>query len=102
MPYQPDRVEVLLADAPDTPIIVLADQRDLAAWEACPINDPDRSQPVTATRWVAFHAMQRNHQLPNSSITWDRFNTELCLKASVVNEPAADEGEEGDEGPLEG
>lgn len=99
MSYQPDIVEVILdRNGKEETITVKVDQRDLAAWEGCDVNIPDRAQLYTATRWMAWHAARRAGQIGRDA-TWEKFNEDLCLKASVVNaEPAA--AEEDDDGPL--
>lgn len=101
MSYQPDHVEVIIdRNGTQETLLVLVDQRDLAAWEGCDVNIPDRAQVLTATRWMTWNAARRAGQF-DKSVTWEKFNTDLCLKASVVNaEPAVEEEDDSD--PLVG
>lgn len=99
MSYQPDIVEVILTPQGSDPIMVQVDQRDLAAWEGCDVNIPDRPQLYTATRWMAWNAARRAGQI-EKELSWEKFNEHRCLKASVVSQPSAEDEEDGD--PLAG
>lgn len=101
MSYQPDIVEVIWdRNGSQEVLTVLVDQRDLAAWEGCDVNVPDRAQLYTATRWMAWNAARRANQI-GRDISWEKFNEDLCLKASVVSQPSAEVDEE-DSDPLAG
>jgi hypothetical protein len=89
MPYKPIEIEVQLDGQDD--FTALADQRDAAAWEAAPENNPERVQSVTSTRYIAWHAAKRAGQV---TCSFSEFNNKLCISATLAEEEA-------DTGPLE-
>lgn len=86
---EPTRIEVWL-DNREEALVAVADQRDFAAWESAPENDPERHQPAVMTRYVAWHAARRAGQY---SGTFDRFSKE-CYAASAAEAAEKPEGEE--------
>jgi hypothetical protein len=90
---EPTKIEVW-TDGRDTELVVLADQRDFAAWEAAAENDPERQQPSTMTRWIAWNAARRAGQITSS---FAKFNSTECISAIVMSEPEDQEDEEGDD-----
>lgn len=86
-------------DGQEEPREVQADQRDFAAWEASPLNDGERQLHIhTIPRHWAWTAMRRTGQV-DRSVTWAKFNEELCVQAQFKPEdsaaPDAEEDEQG-------
>lgn len=79
-------------DGQEEPCEVQADQRDFAAWEASPLNDGARELHIhTIPRHWAWTAMRRAGKV-DRSVTWAKFNEELCVQAQFkpIEEDGAD------------
>ncbi len=79
-------------DGRDQPILVEVDQRDYAAWEAHPL--ADLAPPVTKIRYLAFSAGRRSGAI-GKGVSWDEFNTMMCVQALVPDSDLPDEDADG-------
>jgi len=85
-------LEVTLEDG--TAFTAVADQRDMAAWEAHPDNDGMRQ--LTVVRFLAWSAARRAGQYKGP---WKAFNEQDCVQAIDPEVSESDESDgEGEEG----
>lgn len=76
----------------DSPLMVVADQRDFAAWEGYE-GWADHADTVRL-RYLAWHAAKRSGKV---SVGWETFNDQLCIQVEAPDieaEPES-EGEQG-------
>lgn len=80
-------------DGKDDPIEVATDQRDFANYEGV-MGDGEINtrHPLTHRHW-AWTAMKRGG-LIEKSVTWEKFNTELCIQVMQKPEPELNEEDE--------
>lgn len=75
----------------DEPLMVTADQRDMAALEA--FDEISDEQYTLRQRYLAWHAAKRTNVV---SVAWKEFNERLCIQASTpgLEEENKEEGED--------
>jgi hypothetical protein len=84
------KIEVKL-DGVEAPLYAVTDQRDHAAYEGSAAYEVAAGSGVTRVRHLAYTALKRAGQL---NMGWEKFNTEKCIQAMVIDQFGVGETED--------